>query len=48
MHGYDGRCRHLSRDDVQQRKRAGHKYTVRFKVSKTRGASAVDSLFAVE
>lgn len=31
--GYDGRCRHLSRDDVQQRKRAGHKYTVRLKVS---------------
>ncbi|TXT05007.1 hypothetical protein VHUM_03827 [Vanrija humicola] len=30
-HGYDGRCRHLSRDDVQQRKRAGHKYVVRFK-----------------
>lgn len=32
MHSYDGRCSHLSRDDVQQRKRAGHQYTVRFKV----------------
>jgi glutamyl-tRNA synthetase len=30
--GYDGRCRHLSRDDVRARKEAGHPYTIRFKV----------------
>ncbi|EIW68016.1 hypothetical protein TREMEDRAFT_13793, partial [Tremella mesenterica DSM 1558] len=28
---YDGRCRHLTSEDVQRRKRAGEKYTVRFK-----------------
>lgn len=31
--GYDGRCRYLTRDDVQQRKAAGQKYVIRFKVS---------------
>lgn len=36
MHGYDGRCRHLSRDEVQARKREGKKYTVRFKVGSSR------------
>lgn len=29
---YDGRCAHLTEEDVARRKRAGHKYVVRFKV----------------
>ncbi|KAG7562949.1 hypothetical protein FFLO_01639 [Filobasidium floriforme] len=28
---YDGRCRHLTEEDVARRKRAGHKFVVRFK-----------------
>jgi glutamyl-tRNA synthetase len=31
-HAYDGRCRHLSEEDRGRRKRAGHKYVVRYKV----------------
>lgn len=30
---YDGRCSHLTEEDVARRKRAGHKYVVRFKVT---------------
>lgn len=30
--GYDGRCRHLSRDEVRRNKDAGRPYVVRFKV----------------
>lgn len=30
--GYDGRCRHLSRDEVRRNKEAGRPYVVRFKV----------------
>ena len=30
---YDGRCSHLTEEDVGRRKKAGHKYVVRFKVS---------------
>jgi len=29
---YDGRCSHLTEEDVGRRKRAGHKHVVRFKV----------------
>jgi glutamyl-tRNA synthetase len=45
MHGYDGRCRHLSRDDVQQRKRAGHCYTVRFKTQTEKEMLPADLIF---
>jgi hypothetical protein len=31
---YDGRCRHLTEEDVARRKRAGHKFVVRFKVGR--------------
>ncbi|WVQ76226.1 glutamate-tRNA ligase [Cryptococcus sp. DSM 104548] len=31
MHSYDGRCRHISEEDVARRKKAGHKYVVRYK-----------------
>ncbi|WVN91020.1 glutamate-tRNA ligase [Cryptococcus depauperatus CBS 7841] len=31
QHSYDGRCRHLSEEEVTRRKRLGHKYIVRFK-----------------
>lgn len=30
---YNGRCSHLTEEDVGRRKRAGHKHVVRFKVS---------------
>lgn len=32
-HSYDGRCRHLTEEDVARRKRAGQKFVVRYKVS---------------
>jgi hypothetical protein len=32
---YDGRCSHLTEEDVGRRKRAGHKHVVRFKVKCT-------------
>ncbi|ODO02098.1 glutamate-tRNA ligase [Cryptococcus wingfieldii CBS 7118] len=31
MHSYDGRCRHLTEEDVARRKKAGHTYVVRYK-----------------
>ncbi|KAK4688868.1 glutamyl-tRNA synthetase, partial [Tremellales sp. Uapishka_1] len=30
-HGYDGRCRHFTEEEVGRKKRAGEKYVVRFK-----------------
>lgn len=32
---YDGRCSHLTEEDVARQKKAGHKHVVRFKVSTT-------------
>ncbi|ORY23635.1 putative Glutamyl-tRNA synthetase [Naematelia encephala] len=31
MRSYDGRCRHLTEEDKSRRKKAGHRYVVRFK-----------------
>ncbi|KAL1407080.1 Glutamate--tRNA ligase mitochondrial [Vanrija albida] len=45
FHGYDGRCRHLSRDDVQQRKRAGHKHVIRFKSQAEKETLPEDLIF---
>ncbi|BEJ10951.1 hypothetical protein CspHIS471_0103730 [Cutaneotrichosporon sp. HIS471] len=43
--GYDGRCRHLSRDDVRARKEAGHPYTIRFKSKQEKETLPDDLVF---
>ncbi|CAK9779682.1 glutamyl-tRNA synthetase [Cutaneotrichosporon oleaginosum] len=43
--GYDGRCRHLSRDDVRTRKEAGHPYTIRFKSKQEKETLPDDLVF---
>ena len=38
---YDGRCRHLTDEERARRKKAGHKYVVRWKVGTTAASTSL-------